>query len=94
MKTYRNEKLINGHVDVELAADLYLEPEVTFDNQDAPVLELAVSRERTTGTLEITRLKIRIPRSSITRILHSIRKLHERERAQIDEDLAALKVAP
>lgn len=84
----------DGYRRVELDAELHLEPEIAIGNWGQPELTLAVSRRTTAGTFEVTKLRVKIPRDTVTRLLHEIRKLHERERAQIAEDLAALKVAP
>lgn len=77
---------------IELDAKLHLEPEIISGYWGEPELTLAVERTTAAGTFEVTKLRVRIPRETITRLLHEIRKLHERERAQIAEDLAVLKV--
>lgn len=81
-----------GYRRIELDVELHLEPELIAGRWDEPTLTLAVQRTTSAGTFEVTKLRVRIPRSTVTRLMHEIRKLHERERAQIAEDLAALKV--
>lgn len=91
MKTNRTERIVDGNARIELDADLFLEPELQADHRGSPLLTIAVSRYRSSGLFEITKLRVNLPRDSVTRLLHEIRKLHERERAQIVEDLAALQ---
>jgi hypothetical protein len=83
-----------GYRRIELDGKLHLEPEIVAGQWDEPTLTLALERTTSAGTFEVTKIRVRIPRSSVTRLLHEIHKLHERERAQIAEDLAALKVSP
>ena len=74
--------------------ELWTEPEITEDRFGGPELRIGVSRKRASGVNEVTSLRIRISRESVTRLMHEIRKLHDRERAQISEDIAALTVKP
>lgn len=94
MATRRVEEDRGGYRRIALDAELHLEPELVLGHWGQPELKLAVSRRTAAGTFEVTKLQVKIPRETITRILHEIRKLHERERAQIAEDLDALKVRP
>lgn len=91
MKTGKTEKMVDGNARIELRANLFLEPEIVVGHLGTPLLKLAVSRYRSSSLLEVTKLEIPLPRGTVTRLLHEIRKLHERERAQIAEDLNALK---
>lgn len=84
----------DGFEKVELDTELWTEPVIQKDRFGGPELLIGVSRTRSSGIREVTQLRVRISRDSITRLLGEIRKLHERERAQIAEDLAALKVTP
>ena len=78
---------------IELDAELHLEPELIVGHWGQPELRLAVSRTLASGMFEVTHLRVKIPRETVTRLLREIHKLHERERMQIAEDLAALKGA-
>ncbi len=71
---------------------LHLEPELVDGHWGQTELTLAVERTTSAGTFEVTHLRVKIPRDTVNRLLHEVRKLHERERAQIAEDLAVLKV--
>jgi hypothetical protein len=82
----------DGFEKIELDAELWTEPEIQQNRFGGPELHIGVSRKRSSGVTEVTKLRIQISRESLTRLLHEIRKVHERERAQIAEDLAALKV--
>lgn len=84
----------DGYRRIELDGNLHIEPELIAGRWDEPTLTLSVERTTSAGTFEVTKISVRIPRSTVTRLMHEIRKLHERERAQIAEDLAALKVTP
>lgn len=84
----------DGYERIELDCELHLEPELVHGNWGQTELHLAVGRERSSGVFETTKLRIKIPRETVTRLMHEIRKHHERERAQIAEDLAALKGTP
>ena len=73
----------------KLEADLWLEPELK-DTPRGLILELSVVREKKRGGREFTKLAIKFPRDSIGRILHEVRKLHDKELATISEDVQTL----
>lgn len=79
-----------GYRRIELDAELHLEPEISIGHWGQPELMLAVSRTTSQGTFEVMKLRVKIPRDTVTRLLREIQKLHARERAQITEDLQAL----
>ncbi len=83
----------DGFEKVEMDTELWTEPEIKEDRFGGPELHIGVARVRSSGVKEVTQLHVKLSRSSITRLMHEIRKLHERERVQIAEDLAALKAA-
>lgn len=80
-----------GYRRIELDADLHLEPEIVAGHWGQPELTLAVSRRLSSGVFEVTHLRVRIPRGTVQRLMSEVRKLHERERAEIEADLVALK---
>lgn len=90
MNTRRVVDKFEGFEKIEMDCQLYLEPELVPGIWGEAVLKLAVARERSSGVRECTHLNIKIPRDTVTRMLHEIRKLHVRERAQIAEDIGAL----
>lgn len=90
MATRRIVDKFDGFEKIELDSELWTEPEIVTDRFGGPELRIGVSRERASGVREVTSLRIRISRCSIARLLHEIRKLHARERAQIVEDLDAI----
>ncbi len=92
MATRRVTQDVGGYRRIELDAELHLEPEIVSGHWGQPELQLAVSRRLSSGVFEVTKLRVKIPRETVTRLLREIHKLHEREHAQIAEDLAALKV--
>lgn len=83
-----------GYRRIELDVDLHLEPEISLSHWGQFELAIGVSRRTSRGTFEATKLSIRIPRDTVTRLMHQIKKLHDAERAQILEDLGAVGLVP
>lgn len=78
-------KTINQTID----ADLWLEPEIK-DTGRGIIFEMAVEHTKRSGTRVFTKLRVRFPRDSIGRVLHEVRKLHDKELATISEDVQTL----
>lgn len=72
-----------------IEADLWLEPTLT-DTGRGIIFEISVERTKKSGTREFTKLRVRMPRDSVNRILYEVRKLHDKELANVAEDVAVL----
>ena len=88
-KTKRTTRDDSGYARFEVDAELHIEPEILPGVWGQPELRLSYSRVRESGKYEVTQVTVKIPRDTITRLAHEIRKLHERERLAIAEDQAA-----
>lgn len=76
-----------------IEADLWLEPTLT-DTGRGIILEISVERTKKNGAREFTKLRVNMPRDSVNRILYEIRKIHDREIANVNEDVAVLARKP